>query len=271
MLRRQRVLFETALESVRKASVPGDSEAAIARAVLLYNYGREAQALERANDALKVTYLHTFRAWLRLVAPADGILTSTEVNRILHDFEPAFEMPVEDFNTFFVRALLYAGESRWDEARQELRTCRRKLGKSPLPTQDGTYATWLEAANAAPSAASDTKFRDATLDVLWNLAVPDELRISLAQEVLQLWSRPELAGQEKLKPEEIASGKGRTHFRLARSYSQKNDKASVLKHLEEVLKLKLADLQPAALRNDNLLQGWNNDEDFKKLYKKYES
>src|SRR5262249_1106151 len=71
MLRRQRVAFDTALDRLRGATSVGDGETAIAWAVLLNNFGRDQQAQERVNDALKVPYAHTLRAWLRLQAPTD--------------------------------------------------------------------------------------------------------------------------------------------------------------------------------------------------------
>jgi tetratricopeptide (TPR) repeat protein len=269
MLRRQRVAFDTALDRLRNATSVGDGETAIAWAVLLNNFGRDQQAQERVNDALKVPYAHTLRAWLRLQAPADGPLNAADVNRILHDFEPAFDSPPEDFNTYFVRAMLRAAAGRWDDARADLRDCRKRLGANALPTQDGTYGEWL--ARADNKQPQDTRYLDATLNVLWYLNVPEDLRVGLAEEVLRRLSDPNVAAQEKLLAEEVKNRKGWTHFRLAKSFAQKNDKAAVLRQIEAALAVKLADLKPAAFRADGAFSGWNEDPEFVALYKRYET
>jgi hypothetical protein len=269
MLKRQRVAFDTALDRLRNVTSVGDCETAVAMAVLSSNFAREPQAVERVNDALKLPYCYTLRAWLRLQAPppADGPLSSADVDRILREFEPAFDPLPEDWNTSFVRALLSAATGRWDDARRDLKECRRKLGKEPLPTKDGTYTEWLARAVTGP----DTRYFDATLDVLWYLNVPEDLRQGLAEEVLRRLSDANTVMQEGLKPDDVKSRKGWTHFRLAKSFAQKNDKANVLKNVQAALELKLADLKPANFQNDGALSGWNEDKEFVALYKKYET
>jgi tetratricopeptide (TPR) repeat protein/predicted Ser/Thr protein kinase len=269
MLKRQRVAFDTAVDRLRNVTSVGDCETAIALAVLLSNFAREPQAVERANDALKLPYSYTLRAWLRLQAPppADGPLSTADIDRILREFEPAFDAPAEDWNTSFVRALLYAAAGRWDEARRDLKECRRKLGKEALPTRDGTYTEWLGRATNGP----DTRYLDATLDVLWYLNVPEDLRQGLAEEVLRRLSDMNIVMQEGLKPDEVKGRKGWTHYRLAKSFAQKNDKANVLKNVQAALDLKLADLKPANFQGDGALSGWNEDKEFVALYKKYET
>jgi serine/threonine protein kinase len=268
MLRRQRVAFDTALDRLRNATSVGDGETALGWAVLLNNFGRDQQAQERINDALKVPYAHTLRAWMRLVAPAEGPLSAADVNRILQDFEPAFETPPEDFNTYFVRALLRTAAARWDDARADLRDCRKRLAGAPLPTTDDTYTKWLERAdNRQPQ---DTRFLDATLNVLWYLAVPEDLRIGLADQLLRRLTDAGIIAQEKLTPADVKSFTGWTHFRLAKSYAGKNDKPEVLRHIRAALALKLDGLRPADFRAEQAFNGWTEDADFVKLYKEYE-
>jgi tetratricopeptide (TPR) repeat protein len=268
-LKRQRVAFDTALDRLRNVTSVGDCETAVAWAVLLSNFGREQQAVERVNDALKVPYAYTLRAWLRLQAPppADGPLSSADIDRILREFEPAFDSPLEDWNTSFVRALLYAAAGRWDDARRDLRECRRKLGKEALPTRDGTYTEWLTRAVSGP----DTRYYDATLDVLWYLAVSEDLRVGLGEEVLRRLANAEVVKQEGLTPEDVKARQGWTHYRLAKSFAQKNDKANVLGHVQAALELKLADLKPDTFRNEPALSGWNEDKEFVAVYKKHET
>jgi hypothetical protein len=236
--------------------------------VLLNNFGRDQQAQERINDALKVPYAHTLRAWLRLQAPAEGPLGTAEVSRIIHDFEPAFDSPPDDFNTYFVRALLRTAAGRWDDARDDLRNCRKRLGATPLPTGDGTYQEWLNRAdNKQPQ---DTFYLDATLNVLWYFAVPEDLRIQLGEEILKRLSDPNILAQEKIPEDDAKRRKGQTYIRLGKSYAQKNDKANVQRQIEAALALKLPDLKPDTIRNDSAFSPWNEDPDFVKLYKKYE-
>jgi serine/threonine protein kinase len=268
MLRRQRVAFDTALDRLRNTTSVGDAETAIAWAVLLNNFGRDQQAQERINDAFNVPYAYTLRAWLRLQAPADGPLSAADVNRILHDFEPAFDSPPDDFNTFFVRALVRAAAGRWDDTRADLRDCRKRLGTKPLPTGDGTYLEWL--ARADNRQPQDTQYLDATLNILWYLAVPEDLRINLADEILRRLNDPNLIAQDKLTEEDVKRRKGLTHFRLGKSYAQKNDKAGVQKQIEAALALKFPEIKPETFKNDPAFSGWNEDPEFVKMYKKYE-
>jgi hypothetical protein len=146
-----------------------------------------------------------------------------------------------------------------------LKECRRKLGKEALPTKDGTYAEWLARAVAGP----DTRYFDASLDVLWYLNVPEDLRQGLAEEVLRRLSDANTVMQEGLKPDEVKARKGWTHYRLAKSFAQKNDKANVLKNVQAALELKLADVKPANFQGEPALSPWNEDKDFVELYKKY--
>jgi tetratricopeptide (TPR) repeat protein len=265
-LKRQRIAFDTALDRLRNVTSVGDCETAVAWAVLLSNFGRDQQALERINDALKVPYAYTLRAWLRLQGEP-GPLSPADVDRILREFEPAIDSPLEDWNTSFVRALLFATAGRWDDARRELRECRKKLGKEALPTRDGTYTEWLARAVSGP----DTRYYDATLDVLGYLPVSEDLRVGLAEEVLRRLGNADVVKQEGIPPEDVKARQGWTHYRLAKSFTQKNDKDNVLSHVRAALELKLPDLKPSNFRDDPALSGWNDQKEFMDLYKKYQT
>jgi tetratricopeptide (TPR) repeat protein/predicted Ser/Thr protein kinase len=272
MLRRQRLAFETAVERLRHVTPLGGCDTAVARAVLLSNFGREGPALDRVHDALScqptVHYLHTLKAWLRLQAPPDGILTSEEVDRILRDFHPAFDTPPDDYSPYFIQALLLAVQGHWEQSIQDLRRCRYKLGKDKeLPTAVPAYNTWF-----VQAAGPYTKYLDATLEVLWVLpAVPVDLRVRLPQEILARLADAGTVQQEGLKPDEVKRLKGWTHYRLARAYAGKNEKENVLRHLTEALDTRLADLKPQTCRDDGTFSAWNDDPAFKALYQKFEA
>jgi hypothetical protein len=274
-MRRQRLAFETAMDRLRNAT-PIGSDTSVARAVLLSNFGRENQALDRVKDALTtpgpaLRYLHTFKAWLRLQAPPDGILTRDEVERILLDFQPAFETPPEDFNSHFIRALVHLAAGQWEEGRRDLRDCRRKLGKDRLPTAEQAYNNWFDRATVAMPKGLDARYLDASLEVLATLAVPEDLRIRLAQELLGHLNRNELVQQEGLKPDEVKSMQAWTYFRLAKAFAAKNERDNVYRNTELALNVRLPDLKPRNFREDPALSGWNEDKEFAALYKKFET
>ena len=62
-----------------------------------------------------------------------------------------------------------------------------------------------------------------------------KLRQGLAEEVLRRLSDANAVTQEGLKPDDVKARKGWTHFRLAKSFAQKNDKANVLKNVQAAL------------------------------------
>ena len=270
MIRRQRRAFEAALDHLRTTCMMGTCESAVAWTVLLSNFDRFDRALERVDDALAcnptIPYLHAVKAWLRLQAPPDGSLTSEEVAQILGDFQAAFKSPPEDYNSYFVRALLHATAGNWEAARHDLRTSRRKLPGGVLPSGIAAYNTWM--AQADPSL---TRYLDATSEVLNYLAVPVEVRISLSEAVLKRLGDSQGAAAEGLADAEVKTMKGWTHVRLAAAFAAKNDKAGVLEHARLALELRLADLTPKTFTDDATFAAWNADPEFTELYKRYQS
>jgi tetratricopeptide (TPR) repeat protein/predicted Ser/Thr protein kinase len=269
-LKRQRPLFETALNQLRRATLRLGPDTPLARAVLLSNAGRDDPAHEQLQDALSlgsaVRYLHTLDAWLQLRSPPDGMLTPENVERILGSLRPAFETPPAEFNTYFVRALALAAAGRWEEARADLRQCRRRLGTGPLPTGVPTYAEWLDLAGGPTS-----KFLDCTVNVLaWHVSTPVDLRIRLGEDALKLLPQDGAAPQDALTADEVKALKGQGHLRLARFFAEKDDRASALSHVKTALELRLPDITPKTLREDDILKAWNNDETFMALYKQFE-
>jgi hypothetical protein len=273
MARRQRLAFDAALDQLRQTALMGGCDQAIARAVLLSNFSRESQALDRVKDALScqpaVPFLHTLKAWLRLQSPPDGLLTVEEVDRILNDFQVAVDRP-DDFNAYFVRALLQAAAGRWEEARRDLRTCRRQLGKQSgreaLPTNIPAFHDWFVQASTAPP----TKYAYATSAVMAYLPVAEDQRIRLAETVLKRLDNPRLAQEERLADQELRIMKGWTHYRLASTFAAKNDREGVLRHVREALSLRVPDLTARTFREDQALGAWNADPEFVKLYQGFE-
>jgi serine/threonine protein kinase len=269
---RQRLAFDAALDRLRETALIGGCDHAIARAMILFDFGRESLALDRVNDALscqpQVPYVHTFKAWLRLMAPSDGLLTAEEITRILNDFQAAFDHP-DDFNSYFVRALLLAATSRWEEARSDLRTCRRmlaKLGRDSLPTSVSPYNNWLAQASTAPP----TRYVYTTSDMVAKLPVVDDLKIRLAETVLKRLDNPQLVQSEGIRDDELKNMKGWTHYRLAVSYAARNEKRRVLEHVKAALELHRPDLTSKTFRNDASVNQWNNDPEFNRLYEQYD-
>jgi tetratricopeptide (TPR) repeat protein len=270
-VRRYKPAFEAACDRLRRATLRAGCDTAVARAVLLRNFGRDDQALEQVQDALsdhpQLPYLYTLRAWLRLQTPTtpDGTLTAEEVERILRELQPAFEAPPDDFNPYFVRALVLAAAGRWADARSDLRACRRQLGRDDLPTSVAVYDAWMKQAQAATAAYLYT-----TRDVLDTLSVPAELRLRLGQELLQRLADPGAVAQDGLTEKRVGELKGWVHFRLAQVYAQKDDKSAVLREAREALQLRVSELTPKTFRDDGTFMAWNDDLEFKALYAEYE-
>lgn len=269
--RRQRLAFDAALDRLRNTALIGGCDHAIARAVLLCNFGRESLALDRVNDALScspaVPYVHTLRAWLRLMAPSDGLLTAEDLARIQSDYQAAFDHP-DDANSYFVRALLHAAAGRSADARSDLKTCRRllaKVGRDAPPTSMPLYDNWFVQANSA----SPTRYIHATLDVVAYLPVVDDLKIRLAEAVLKKLDDPQ-AHKEGISDDEIKGMTGWTHYRLAVSYAAQHNRQRVLEHVRAALALKRPDLSARTFRDDASLNVWNNDAEFARLYEESE-
>jgi serine/threonine protein kinase len=269
---RQRLAFDAALDRLRQTALIGGCDHAIARAIILFDFRRENLALDRLNDALscqpQVPYLHTFKAWLRLMAPSDGLLTADEITRILNDFQAAFDHP-DDFNSYFVRALLLAATGRWEEARSDLRTCRRmltKLGRENLPTSVTAYNDWLLQASSAPP----TRYVYTTSDMVARLPVVDDLKIRLAETVLKRLENSQQIKSEGISDDEIKNMIGWTHYRLAVSYATRNEKRRVLEHVKAALELRRPDLTCKTFRDDASVNQWNNDPEFTRLYEQFD-
>jgi tetratricopeptide (TPR) repeat protein len=264
-LNRQRLAFERTFDRLRHVTLRVGCDTAIARAVLLSNFDRNDPALDQITDALScrptVSYLYTLKSWLRMQIPTEGILSAEETDRILHEFQTVFESPPDEYNTYFVRALLYAAAGRWDDARRDLIQCRSAAGSDNLPTSNGDFQQWFNLARDPLS-----RYLNATITVLGYIPVPSDVRVRLSEELLKRLGNPALMQQDNLPPEEVQSLKAWTHVRLAQAYAEKEDRARVLQNVREALALGVPDLTPDAMRGDGVLSSWNEDPEFKAAY-----
>jgi tetratricopeptide (TPR) repeat protein len=269
LLHRYKPAFETTCDRLRRATLRTGCDTYLARAVLLSNFGRDEQAKDQLQDAFSsrppLAYLYPLRAWLELQSPPDGLLDAEEVDRMLRDLEPAFEAPPDDFRPFLVRALLLTTAGHWDDARRDLRECRRKLGPGDLPPAVASYQDWLTQAGA-----STTEFLAATRDLLDGYAVPPDLRLRLGRDLLQRLGDAAVVAQDGLKDDQVRDLKGWTHFHLAQVCAQKEDRPGVLQHVRAALELHVPDLTPQTCRQDGTLGAWNEDKEFVALYGQFE-
>jgi serine/threonine protein kinase len=271
ILRDSKRAFADTVDLLRRAASTG-GETALARTVLLANFEQERVALDRLSDAItdlpRFHYLYTLQAWLRLqTPPPETNLTPEEVNHILRDLQRGFEGWPVDFNTFFVRALLYAAAGDWEKARRDLMACRKALGKRDLPAADPNFPTWL-----ARSDVPSTRYLDATFDVLLGSIppVPSDLPIRLGDEILGRLAKPEVLQQEKLQPGEVKKLTGLTYFRLAKVCAGRNDREKVLNYVLSALNQELPEVRVRNCREDGNLAQWNEDPDFVELYRWFE-
>src|SRR5262249_55727061 len=160
-----------------------------------------------------------------------------------------------------IRALLLAAARRRQEAREDLRACRRRLGKDDLPTSVTVYNDWLSRANA-----STAEYLEGTLAVLWQGPAAAPGRQGVAEGLLRCLAKGAAVEREGLKPGRVDSMTAWAHYHLARALAaQPGNRAAVLQHARAALELKVADLTPATFRNDGAIGAWSADKDFKAL------
>lgn len=255
--------FQSVLERLRTATLQAGPDTPLAQAVLLLNLGELDGALEHVNVALSYRpddpLPYVLKAWLKLSVPREAPLASTDVERLLDDLRPAFDPVPNDFNPFFVRALLETLAGRWDLARNDVFEARRKLGKSD-PSDVPAYNRWYATANASP-----TEFYFATQDVLLNCGASTEPRVRLAHELLKRLNDSMLIKLDGLDEAEVRRMKGWTYYHLAICSAENKDRDGTLGHLREAVGTNLADLSPDAVREEPIFADWHDDEAFVQL------
>ncbi|HEV3344969.1 MAG TPA: protein kinase [Pirellulales bacterium] len=255
--------FQKVLERFRSATLQAGPDTPLAQAVLLVNLGELDVALEHVNVALSYRpedpLPYVLKAWLKLSVPRDAPLAAVDIDRLLDDLRPAFEPLPQDFNPFFVRALLETMAGRWDVARTDVFEARRKLGKSE-PSNVYAYNQWYSTANGSP-----TEFLFATQDVLTTCGAAPELRVLLGHELLKRLDDAMLIRREGLDESELQRMIGWTHYHLALCAAEQKDRDGTLSHLREAVGIKLAELSPEAMRQDAAFADWRDDEAFVQL------
>ncbi|MBV8129614.1 MAG: protein kinase [Planctomycetaceae bacterium] len=267
-MRRHRSGFEAAYQRFRAASPRIGVESSTGRAVLLLNYGRQDLALDQLIEAAArrtlpppVAALH---AWLQLQSPPDGELSPAHAGQVLQHLEPAFETPPEEFSLYLVRALTHAAIGRWYEARRDLLDGKRRYRGGAWPPTEGNYAEWCRDVGGPP-----VKFLDATIIILWNLPTPADLRIRLQDELIKGLTGPDDSLRRGIPLDEVRSMTGWGHYRLARFWADKDDRSNVLKHMRLALAFRLPNLGVDTLKDDPVIQAWNNEADFSSLYAEF--
>ncbi len=262
--------FDAACGLLRRAAVRRGDDARLARAVLLCNAGREEAALEQLSDALAgppaPSYAVTLLAYIRLQTPPDGVLDGDDVEQVLRDLQPAFNPPPDEFNPWFVRALAESAAGRWEnEARADLRECRRRLGANDLPASVPAYAEWVRRADGPT-----LEYLNATLDVLSNLSVPADLRVRLGDDLLTRLADDDAVARDGVDADRARLLKGQTLLFLAHTAAGAENRDDVLKRLTGLLTLNLPDVATTdSLQADDAFKAWNTDPEFMALYDKF--
>ena len=110
------------------------------------------------------------------------------------------------------------------------------------PPADSIYTQWCGAVSGPPA-----KFLDATISILWNLPTPADVRIRLEDQLVKGLTGPDDAQRRGIPPAEIRSMTGWSHYRLARFWAERDDRANVLKHTR--LALAFAPQTSASIRS----------------------
>jgi tetratricopeptide (TPR) repeat protein len=266
-VRRHRPGFEAAYLRYRSTSPRFGFEGSVGRAVLLSNFERGELALDQLNEAAGRTTLPSsvvaLRTWFLLTNPPDGDLSAAHAGQILQQLGPSFESPPDEFALYFTRALAQAAAGRWNDARQDLLDGKRTY-HAHWPPQ-GSYSNWCDAATGPP-----TKFLEATVDLLGYMPTPVDLRIRLQEELLRRLTGPDASLRDGLNPDELRSLTAGGHYRLAKYWADKDDRANVLKHIRSALEFRLDEITPQRCRDDAVFKAWNNEDEFVKLYAEFE-
>ncbi len=266
-MRRHRSGFEAAYQRFRATAPRISIESSTGKAVLLLNDGRQDAALDQLTEAAALRTLPpsvaALHAWLQLQSPTDGELSAAHAGAVLQHLGPAFETPPEEFSMYIVHALTQAAIGRWSEARRDMLDGKRRY-RGTWPPAESIYTQWCGAVSGPPA-----KFLDATISVLWNLPTPADMRIRLEDQLVKALTGPDDAQRRGIPPAEIRSMTGWSHYRLARSWAERDDRANVLKHARLALQLHLPNLGVDTFKDDPVIQAWNNEDDFVRLYAEF--
>ncbi|MBV8308978.1 MAG: hypothetical protein JO344_01130, partial [Planctomycetaceae bacterium] len=266
-LRRHRSGFEAAYQRFRATAPRISIESSTGKAVLLLNDGRQDAALDQLTEAAALRTLPppvaALHAWLQLQSPTDGELSAAHAGAVLQHLSLAFETPPEEFSLYLVHALTQAAIGRWSEARRDMLDGKRRY-HGPWPPADSIYTQWCGSVSGPPA-----KFLDATISILWNLPTPADVRIRLEDQLVKALIGPDDTQRRGIPPAEIRTMTGWSHYRLARFWAERDDRANVLKNARLALQLRLPNLSVDTFKDDPVIQAWNNEDDFVRLYAEF--
>jgi tetratricopeptide (TPR) repeat protein/predicted Ser/Thr protein kinase len=270
LLRRNRSPFDTAFARLRVSTPLRGADHAVARMVLLVNFGRYDYAQDQLADAMSMRSgdptnpMVVYASWLKMKNPPDGQVSVGDAEAMLRDIAHAFDSPPEGPPAYYVRALANSAAGKWEDARSDVQRLAKMVGS---PNSVGAeWRLWLQ---HAPG--STLQFLHAHLEVLSQEPIPTpvELRINLANEVVKRASDPDAVRREGAPPATVKAVKAWTHFRLATLYAEKSDRDSVLKHVRAALAEKVDDLHAAKCREERFLRYYNDDPEFVRVYMEF--
>lgn len=266
--RRHRPAFESAYQRYRVGCVRLSTEAATGRAILLASAGRNDQALDALNDAAGRDPLPpavvALRGWLQLTAPPDWELTPTHAAAVLQQLAPALEQHPDEFTLHLVRSVATVAAGRWEDARRDLLDGKKVYRGKSWPPPGSCWMICRDVLKAP------TVYLDTALDFVGNFPTTNDTKVKLGEEVLRRVTGPDDALRKGIPDNELKEFVGWGHFRQAKLYAEKDDRAAVLKHVRAALAAKLSDLPPEKFRTDGNLKAWNDDPEFQKLYAEFE-
>jgi Protein kinase domain len=265
--RRHRPAFEAAYQRYRVGCLRLSLESATGRAVLLAGAGRNDQALDPLNEAAGRGPLPpavaAMRAWLQLAAPPDWELTPTHAAGVIAQLAPAIELHPEEFTLYLVRSVAMMATARWEDSRRDLLDGKKVYRGAMWPPPGSCWSLCRDVLK------SPTQYFDTALDHLYNFPTTNETKLRLGEEFLRRIAGPDESLRKGITEAERRELAGWAHFRQAKFYAEKDNRAAVLRHTRSALEMKLADLNVAKIRSDGNLKAWNDDAEFQKLYAEF--
>lgn len=268
--RRHRGPFESSFQRYRMATARLGLETAFGRAVVLERLGRHERALDQLNefvDRSKMPATVTaFWVWLQLNVSQDSDISSLSIAALLKATDRFKEAAEPEFGIYFVRSLCRAATGQWKEARQELLDGKKVCKIDNWDSIDSGFREWLFATEH-----SLAKFQDLTVETLWRLPIPAEVRVTMQEDLLESLAKSDSPLVVGLEPQEITDMVSIGHFRLAKMAAERDDRGGVLTHLRSCLEQDSEAITVSRLLDDETIRAWNNDAEFQELYAMHKS
>lgn len=262
--KRYKSAFESAFHRYRVAPAQWGLESAMGRAILLNQFGDNARALDHVSEFVDrgnaPPETIAFWVWLQLNQPPSDLIDATLATSLLKTTDPLVESSVPSFGIYLVRGICQSALGRVDEARRELLHGRSACMLDDWETVAGSFGEWLNAVHQSPAV-----FRDQTIETLWRFAVPESIRSQLQTDLLaDLAQRADEVAPglpEEDRRDLLAAG----FFRMAKLAAERDDRDDVLRYTRSCLELRSPQWNPSQFQQDELLQAWNGDDEFRAL------